>query len=265
MTNFTEKSALVTGSARGQGLAEATMLAKKGAQVMICDVLDEQGNEAALELQSQGYDVRYKHLDVTNVDDWSAAIAEMEQWSGRLDILVNNAGIINRTSIKDTSPEAWHKLLDINITGAFLGIKQAERLLAKNGGGAIINVSSNAAYSAHYDPAYTASKWALRGLTRAAAMEFAQSNIRVNSICPGLVLTDLNATAPHLEPMINMTPLKRAASVDEIANLVLYLASDEASFITGEDIVIDGGFIAGAAYRKVSEEAGMYEDQSSKQ
>jgi len=254
--SLNNKTALITGAARGQGLAEARLLAKKGASVIICDVLEAEGREAADKLVAAGLDVRFVRLDVAVETDWDRVANIVREQSGSLEVLVNNAGIINRSSIADTSLEAWSRLMNINVTGAFLGIKKLAPLLAVQGG-AVVNISSNSAFSAHYDPGYTASKWALRGLTRAAAMEFAGQKIRVNSVCPGLVLTDLNAEAAHLRPMIEMTPLKRAASVDEIAHLVAYLVSEEASFITGEDFVIDGGFTAGAAYRRVSEEAGL--------
>lgn len=263
MTNLKSKAALVTGSARGQGLAEARLLAERGASVVIADVLEAEGLAAARDLSSSGLDVRFMPLDVTNESHWDQIAASIDAYSGSLEILVNNAGIINRTSIRDTSVEAWSRLMNVNVTGAFLGIKKLAGLMSVRGS-SVINISSNSAFSAHYDPGYTASKWALRGLTRAAAMEFASLNIRVNCICPGLVLTDLNAAAPHLQPMIDMTPLKRAASVDEIAALVAYLASDEAAFITGEDFLIDGGFIAGAAYRRVSEEAGLFGERTGK-
>jgi len=131
--------------------------------------------------------------------------------------------------------------------------------MAEVEGGAIVNISSNTAFSGHYDPAYTASKWGLRGLTRSAAMELAAKNIRVNAVCPGLVVTGLNANSPHLKPMIEITPMKRSGRPEEIAELVLFLASDASSFITGEDFVIDGGFTAGAAYRKVAIETGIFE------
>ncbi|WP_108661743.1 SDR family NAD(P)-dependent oxidoreductase [Acuticoccus kandeliae] len=258
MQNLKDKPALVTGAARGQGLAEAKLLAERGARVVIGDVLEADGAAAVETLRAEGLDVRFIKLDVSSEADWDAAHALFRDTYGRLDILVNNAGIINRTSIRDTSLEAWQRLIDINLTGAFIGIKRMADLLAEGGGASVINISSNSAFSGHYDPAYTASKWALRGLTRAAAMEFAPANIRVNAVCPGLVVTGLNATAPHLQPMIAMTPLKRAASVEEIAHLVAYLASDEAAFVTGEDFLIDGGFIAGAAYRRVSVESGLY-------
>lgn len=130
-------------------------------------------------------------------------------------------------------------------------------LMQSGHGGSIINISSNSAFSGHSDPAYTASKWGLRGLTKSAAMEFAGVGIRVNAVCPGLIVTDLNRTSPHLGPMVGMTPAGRPGEIEEVAKLVLYLASDASRFVTGEDFVIDGGFTAGAAYRRVGVETGI--------
>jgi NAD(P)-dependent dehydrogenase (short-subunit alcohol dehydrogenase family) len=251
------KVAIVTGASRGQGLAEARLLARRGAAVALCDVLEEEGVAAAEELVRSGLDVRFFRLDVSQENDWTILVNAVMEWRKAIDILVNNAGIINRRSIAQTTPEQWRRLVDVNLTGAFLGIRSVSDKMADGAGGAIINISSNSAFSAHYDPAYTASKWALRGLTKAAAMEFAERRIRVNSVCPGLVITKLNSGSPHLKPMIEMTPMKRAAADEEVARLVAFLVSEEASFITGEDFIIDGGFTAGAAYRRVSEETGL--------
>lgn len=259
MTDLTGRSALVTGGARGQGAAEARLLAECGARVLICDVLEQEGRSLAEEL---GPDVCFRQLDVTVADQWAAAAAELQEWTGRFDILVNNAGVINRTLIADTDPEAWRRLLDINLTGAFLGIRAAAPLMAASGGGSIVNISSNSAFSGHSDPAYTASKWGLRGLTRSAALEFADQGIRVNAVCPGLIVTGLNRGSPHLEPMIRMTPASRSGEAEEVAQLVLYLVSDASRFVTGEDFVIDGGFTAGGAYRRVAVETGILPGRS---
>lgn len=258
MTGFSQKAVVVTGAARGQGLAEVRYFAERGAHVLLCDVLEEEGRAAAAALRERDLPVDFHLLDVADAGAWSSLADIAAGRFGRLDCLVNNAGIINRTSLHGTDPDKWQRLMDINLTGAFLGIRALSPLMAQTGGGAIINISSNAGVSAHFDPAYTASKWGLRGLTRAAAMELAPQKIRVNSVCPGLVVTDLNVTATHLAPMIEATPLRRSASVEEIAALVGYLCSDEAGFITGEDVVIDGGLTAFAAYRSISEKAGLY-------
>lgn len=257
MTDLKGKTAIVTGGARGQGEAEATLLARKGASVIIADVLADEGRSLADALQGEGLQARFIYLDVCDPTSWAGAIDIVKEWSGRLDILVNNAGIINRSTIASTDLTAWNRVLQVNLTGAFLGIQAAYQLMAESGGGSIINISSNSGFSGHYDPAYTASKWGLRGLTRSAAMELVSKGIRVNAICPGLVVTGLNASSPHLEPMIEMTPMKRSGKPEEIAELVLFLASEASSFMTGEDFVIDGGFTAGAAYRRVATETGI--------
>lgn len=258
MTNLADRVAIVTGAGRGQGEAEARLLAEAGAAVLICDVLEREGENLADALVTEGHDARFMVLDVASKEGWARAIDHVGTWKGRLDILVNNAGIINRTSISDTQLDAWERLLAINLTGSFLGIQAAAPLMRQTGGGSIVNISSNSAFSGHYDPAYTASKWGLRGLTRTAAMEYVSWGIRVNSVCPGLIVTGLNSEAPHLKPMIDLTPMKRSGTVGEVAKLVLFLASEASSFITGEDFVIDGGFTAGAAYRRVAAESGLY-------
>jgi NAD(P)-dependent dehydrogenase (short-subunit alcohol dehydrogenase family) len=260
MTKLANRVAIVTGACRGQGAAEARMLAAAGAAVLICDVLEEEGSELARSLEHAGCEARFLSLDVSSAAGWEAAINHVRAWKGRLDILVNNAGIINRKSLNDTSLEAWNRLMAINLTGTFLGIQQAAPLMKESGGGSIVNISSNSAFSGHYDPAYTASKWAVRGLTRTAAMEYVGWGIRVNSVCPGLIVTGLNADAPHLQPMIGLTPMKRSGTPEEVARLVLFLAGEDSGFITGEDFVIDGGFTAGAAYRRVGVESGLYSD-----
>lgn len=254
------KLAIVTGGARGQGEAEARLLARAGASVIIADVLENEGAALAGALTADGLAARFIRLDVTSEESWAATTSLAREWRGRLDILVNNAGIINRTTVARTSLNDWEKVLRVNLTGAFLGIQAVSPMMAETGGGAIVNISSNSAFSGHYDPAYTASKWGLRGLTRSAAMELASQGIRVNAVCPGLVVTGLNANSPHLQPMIGITPMRRSGKPEEIAELVLFLVSERSSFITGEDFVIDGGFTAGAAYRRVATDTGIYED-----
>lgn len=260
MNKLEGKVAIVTGGARGQGEAEARLLARSGASVIIADVLEAEGVALAKALTDEGLSAKFILLDVTSEASWTQTIDLARNWQGRLDILVNNAGIINRTTVETTALDAWERVLKVNLTGAFLGIQAAQTLMAQNGGGAIVNISSNSGFSGHYDPAYTASKWGLRGLTRSAAMELVGKGIRVNAICPGLVVTGLNANSPHLQPMIGITPMKRSGKPEEIAELVLFLVSETSSFITGEDFVIDGGFTAGAAYRHVASETGIYKD-----
>jgi len=252
MSDLSGKTAIVTGGGRGQGAVHAELLAAAGAHVMICDVLEAEGEALAARL---GDTARFLRLDVTDAEAWDGAVRTARDWTGRLDVLVNNAGIINRKIIRDMTPDEWRRVIDVNLTGAFLGIRAAAPAMGQ--GASIVNIASNSAFSGHYDPAYTASKWALRGLTRTAAMEYAQAGIRVNAICPGLIVTDLNRDSPHLGPMIGITPMARAGEADEVAQLVLFLASEASGFITGEDFVIDGGFTAGAAYRRVASETGI--------
>ncbi|WP_198665154.1 SDR family NAD(P)-dependent oxidoreductase [Tropicimonas sp. IMCC34011] len=258
MTDLSGRTAIVTGAGRGQGAVEAEMLASCGASVMLCDVLEEEGEAQAAALREAGHEARFAKLDVTKEAGWQSVLDEIRDWTGRLDILVNNAGIINRNPIEKISVAEWEKVLQVNATGAFIGLKLAVPMMEETGGGSIVNISSNSGFSGHYDPAYTASKWALRGLTRSAALEFSERGIRVNAICPGLIVTDLNRGSPHLKPMIEMTPMQRSGEADEVAQLVLFLASDASSFITGEDFVIDGGFTAGAGYRRVARETGVF-------
>ncbi|MDB5613728.1 MAG: Cyclopentanol dehydrogenase [Devosia sp.] len=260
MSKLEGKVAIVTGGARGQGEAEARLLARSGAAVIIADVLEAEGIALAQALTDEGLTAKFILLDVTSEESWAQTVELARSWQGRLDILVNNAGIINRTTVETTKLDAWERVLKVNLTGAFLGIQAVSALMAEDGGGAIVNISSNSGFSGHYDPAYTASKWGLRGLTRSAAMELVGKGIRVNAICPGLVVTGLNANSPHLKPMIDITPMRRSGKPEEIAELVLFLVSDTSSFITGEDFVIDGGFTAGAAYRHVASETGIYKD-----
>jgi 3alpha(or 20beta)-hydroxysteroid dehydrogenase len=237
------KIALITGGARGQGRQEAERFAAEGATVYITDVLDDVGAAAADEL---GDAVTFLRHDVTSEDDWAAVIAGIVEQHGRIDILVNNAGIFSMTAALDTSIEAWNQMVAINQTGVFLGIRDVGRVMCEQGSGSIINISSIAGLAgvgrAH---AYAATKWAVRGMSKSAAIEFAAHGVRVNSVHPGIIDTDmLREFGGNLERITESIPMGRTASADEVANVVLFLASEEASYCSGHEFVVDGAMNA---------------------
>lgn len=238
--------ALITGAARGQGEAEARMFVQEGAQVVLTDVLDDLGQKAA---QAIGSQARYVHLDVSQEADWQNAVAETLKAFGKLTILINNAGIGLRedSGIEQTSLEAWNKTLAVNLTGVFLGMKYSIPEMRKAGHGSIVNISSVAGIVGGGGvPAYHASKGGVRLLTKTAAIQYAKENIRVNSVHPGGVDTEI--LSPFGEKwkarIAKAHPMGRISSSDEIAYGVLYLASKESSFVTGTELIIDGGFTA---------------------
>lgn len=247
------KATLITGASRGQGEAEARLFAAEGAKVLLCDVLDDEGEAAAQSIRDSGKTAHYRHLDVTREDDWKSAVDFATQEFGGLQILVNNAGIgLRKPSMLDIKREEWQRVLDINLTGPFLGTQAVAPVMRDNGGGAIVNIGSIAGTTGHFATAYTATKWGIRGLTKSAAMEFAPWNIRVNAVHPGIVDTAIVAGSDDFkEAMQWMTPLGRIAQPEEIAGAVLFLASDEAGFVTGIDMEVDGGFANTGAYRQV--------------
>ncbi|MCX5544069.1 SDR family oxidoreductase [Paraburkholderia sp. CNPSo 3076] len=260
MLTFKDKVVVITGGARGMGHVESTLFAEGGAYVAICDIAPEEGDQSAAELRARGLEARFFELDVTSLENWNRVVADVLQWKGRIDVLVNNAGMLFRKTIQDYAESEWKRVLDVNLNGTFFGVSCVAPIMQKQGGGAIVNIASNAAFSGHADPAYTASKWGVRGLTKSAALEFAAFGMRVNCVCPGLVVTDINRHSPHLRPMIDMTPAGRAVEASEIASVVAFLASSASGGMTGEEVVVDGGFTAGAAYWKVATQAGLYQE-----
>lgn len=242
------KIALITGAARGQGEAHTRTLAAEGASVLMTDVLDESGEQVAAELREAGHDVHYVHMDVTSEDDWKQVVASVKERWGGLNILVNNAGIVGsmKTS-EDEDLDSWNRVTAINQQGVFLGIKHGAPLMRESGGGAIVNTCSiNGSVGGAGFFAYQASKGAVKMMTKSAAMEYVDAGIRVNSVSPGLVMTQMAADEGEEsnKAFIAATPMKRGAAPQEISNAVLFLVSDESSYITGADLLVDGGFTA---------------------
>ena len=243
------KVALITGGARGQGAAESRLFAREGAKVVIADVLDADGMAVAAQINELGGDATYVHLDVTSQDDWQQAIEATVSAYGKLDVLVNNAAIWRGGHVADTSSEQWDTVLDINAKGVFLGTKQAIPEMRKAGGGSIINISSTAGLVGSLtSSAYSASKGAVRLFTKSTAVQYGAENIRANSIHPGPIDTPMGdqvwPDAGSREEVIGRTVLKRIGTPEDIANGALFLASDESSFMTGSELVIDGGVTA---------------------
>lgn len=247
------KVALITGGARGQGASEVRLFAREGARVFVADLLDDAGEALVDEVRQAGGQADYLHLDVSNADDWARAVSLPALRDAGLDILINNAGINIRHQVTDTKREDWDRLLDVNLTGPLLGIQACVPLIKQRGArGSIVNVGSLAGLMGHPTTGYSAAKWGLRGLTKSAALELAPFNIRVNAMHPGLVETPIIDPESHTyQTMMSMTPLGRAGHADELANVVLFLASDLSSFVTGIDIAVDGGFSELAAYSEV--------------
>ena len=243
------KVALITGAGWGQGAAESKLFAKEGAKVVVADVLDQEGITVTAEIAEAGGEAIYVHLDVTNEDDWEAAVRETVSNFGKLDILVNNAGIWRRGHVMETSSEQWDDILSVNSKGVFLGTKAVIPEMRKAGGGSIVNISSTAGLvGSKTSAAYSASKGAVRIFSKSTAIQYASEGIRANSIHPGPIDTDMGdqvwPDATSRESSISRTALSRIGTADDVAYGVLYLASDEASFVTGSELVIDGGVTA---------------------
>ena len=244
------KVALISGGARGQGAVEAKLFAREGAKVVFGDILDESGKQVEAEIHEAGGEAAYVHLDVTREDDWRTAVNTAIDRYGKLDILVNNAGILIRKGIEDTTEEDWDRIMGVNAKGAFLGTKHSIPAMRQAGGGSIVNISSTAGLvaSPSGSASYTASKGAVRLLTKSTAVQYAKEGIRCNSIHPGPIDTDMIQEtltySAKLEERMQRLPMGRVGTADEIAYGVLYLASEEASFVTGSELVIDGGTTA---------------------
>ena len=230
------KIVVVTGAGRGQGEAEVAALRKHGATVLACDV--------------EGGEFR---LDVADPASWEGLAAYIKEHHGRVDGLINNAGVTSRVRLPDVELDDWNRVLAVNLTGPMLGIKTLLPLMPE--GSSIVNVGSIAGLTGHYTAAYTASKWGLRGLSRTAATELGPRGIRVNTVHPGYIHTPMTANAPEtfLQASVDLTPLGRGGQPEEVAELIVFLMSDESRFINGADIPIDGGQYAGGTAKFVSD------------
>jgi NAD(P)-dependent dehydrogenase (short-subunit alcohol dehydrogenase family) len=253
LSKFDGKTVLITGGSRGQGAAEARMFAQAGASVEIGDVLETEGAALASEIMQAGGAAAYRRLDVTSEQDWRDTVEFAMSEFGSLHVLVNNAGVSLRgVDLASTSRADWDRVLAVNLTGPFLGTRAAAPLIRDSGGGAIVNIGSTAGINGHFAAAYSAAKWGLRGLTKAAAMEYAGWNIRVNAVHPSILKTEMTAGSDKfVEAMEYMTPTARSASLEDVAHAVMFLASDDASYLTGLDLPVDGGFTELGTYRRV--------------
>jgi NAD(P)-dependent dehydrogenase (short-subunit alcohol dehydrogenase family) len=243
------KVALISGGARGQGACEARMFCGEGAKVVFGDILDEQGMALEKDLSALGLEASYVHLDVTRASDWRAAVEAVERLHGKLNVLVNNAGILIRKGIEDTTEDEWDRIMAVNVKGVFLGTKSVIPSMRRAGGGSIVNLSSTAGLvGSTTSSAYTATKGAVRLFTKATAVQYVKENIRCNSVHPGPIATDMIsemvADQTEWQQRLTRLPMGRAGTPEEVAYGVIYLASDESSYMTGSELVIDGGTTA---------------------
>ena len=242
------KVALISGGARGQGAAHAEVFAREGAKVVIGDIREQLGTGVQDRLSDDGLTVRYTRLDVTSEQDWMNAIALAEGTFGFVNVLVNNAGVIgSMKNLTDESLDEWHAAIAVNQTGVFLGMKHTIPAMRRAGGGSVVNTASIwGLVGGEGYFSYQASKGAVQMMTRAAALAYVGDNIRVNCVCPGLVMTPMaeEEGEESNEAVRRATPMGRGCSADEISWGVLYLASDESRYVTGTDLVIDGGYTA---------------------
>jgi 3alpha(or 20beta)-hydroxysteroid dehydrogenase len=250
MGKLDKKVALVSGGARGMGAAEVRRLHADGASVVAGDILDDDGKALADEL---GDRVRFVHLDVTSEESWQQAVEQTEREFGKLDVLVNNAGILKFNAIVDTPIEELRQVLDVNLIGVFIGMKSAIPAMRRAGGGSIVNISSiEGLVGTGFCGSYTASKFAVRGITKVAAIEYGQDGIRVNSVHPGGIDTPMTRAVMDEDGKKyvgkRVPGLKRMGEAEEIANVVAFLASDDASYCTGAEFVVDGGVTASSGF-----------------
>ena len=244
------KVAIVTGAAHGMGESEALIFAREGATVVVADLDQAAGEQVAAKITGNGGTARFARLDVADEGQWEAVVRDTVAAYGRLDILVNNAGISGSSGSDVTSTTLWDSIMDVNAKGVFLGMKHAVPAMKRAGGGAVVNISSISGFAGQHGVhmAYNASKGAVRIMTKTAAVQWAADNIRVNSVHPGFMpamRTSVGSANPEWRAkVLKAVPMKREGRVEEVAHAVLFLASDEASYITGTELVVDGGFLA---------------------
>jgi 3alpha(or 20beta)-hydroxysteroid dehydrogenase len=241
LNRFDGRVAVVSGAARGMGASHARGLVSEGARVVIADVLDEAGEELAAEL---GPSARYAHLDVSDEKQWVQAVEAAESWAGPVDVLVNNAGIIVYGGVEDQDPAAFRRMLDVNLFGAFLGMHTVLPSMRARGRGSVVNIASvSGLVGFSGGVGYAASKFGIRGLTRAAALDMAGTGVRVNCVHPGTIRTPMSDTA--VADLYANLPIPRIGEPEEVTRMVLFLASDDASYCTGAEFVVDGGMVTG--------------------
>jgi len=242
------KVAIISGGAKGQGAEEARLFANEGARVIIGDILDQDGMQIESEISEQGGEEKFTHLDVSSEEDWFKAVDLSMREYGRLDVLVNNAGILLMKGVEDTTSQEWDHIQNINSKGVFLGSKTVIPAMRESGGGSIVNISSIAGLIGSKFSAYGASKGLVRTLTKSIAVNHGHEGIRCNSVHPGIIETDMTSemigSQEGREYQLNRTPLKVIATSRDVAFGVLYLASDESRYVTGSELVIDGGITA---------------------
>ena len=244
------KVAIITGGAHGMGESEAMIFAREGASVVVADVDQPAGQQVAAKITGNGGTARFARLDVADEGQWEAVVRDTVAAYGRLDILVNNAGISGSSGSDVTSTTLWDSIMDVNAKGVFLGMKHAVPAMRRSGGGAIVNISSISGFVGQdrLHMAYNASKGAVRIMTKSGAVQYARDGIRVNSVHPGFMppmrTSTVSADPAWRKPFLDAVPLRREGRVEEVAHAVLFLASDEASYITGTELVVDGGFLA---------------------
>ncbi len=250
MKRLQDKATIITGGSSGIGAATAQLFASEGAQVYLCDIQDEKGNLVCEEIIKEGGKATYLHLDVSSENEWTKTLTKVVDLNGRVDVLVNNAGIGGGlNNIEDYSVDQWDKTMAVNATGVFLGTKCVATVMRKTGGGSIINISSvYGLVGVNRGASYSASKGAVRIFTKAASVQYSADNIRVNSVHPGFIDTPQAATLLRnkevRDHLIDLTPVGRIGTVDDVKYGILYLASDESAYMTGSEFVIDGGITA---------------------